>query len=70
MPHAFWNAGPEPARILEIIAPAGFEQYFADMAPLFDGRGAPDRDKVAEIATRYDLTYHMEHMDWIPDLSA
>ena len=24
--HTFWNAGDEPARILEIIAPAGFER--------------------------------------------
>ena len=28
--HTFWNAGDEPARILEIISPAGFENYFAD----------------------------------------
>ncbi len=70
VPHAFWNAGPEPARILEIIAPAGFEQYFVDMAPLFVGSEPPDPGKVLEIAARYDLTYHMDHMDWIPDLSA
>ena len=25
--HTFWNAGDEPARILEIISPAGFEKY-------------------------------------------
>src|SRR5688572_32089109 len=24
--HTFWNAGEAPARLLEIIAPAGFEQ--------------------------------------------
>ena len=24
--HTFWNAGDEPARILEIISPAGFER--------------------------------------------
>src|SRR3954452_9510311 len=28
--HTFWNAGDEPARILEIISPAGFEQFFAE----------------------------------------
>ncbi|HEV3227993.1 MAG TPA: cupin domain-containing protein, partial [Solirubrobacteraceae bacterium] len=27
--HTFWNAGDEPARILEIISPAGFERFFA-----------------------------------------
>src|SRR6476659_4959925 len=32
--HAFWNAGDEPARILEIIAPAGFEQFFSELVDL------------------------------------
>jgi mannose-6-phosphate isomerase-like protein (cupin superfamily) len=32
--HTFWNAGDEPCRILEIISPAGFEQYFRDLAAL------------------------------------
>jgi mannose-6-phosphate isomerase-like protein (cupin superfamily) len=31
--HAFWNAGDEPARLLELISPAGFEHYFRDLAP-------------------------------------
>ena len=26
--HTFWNAGDAPARVLEIISPAGFENYF------------------------------------------
>jgi quercetin dioxygenase-like cupin family protein len=26
--HTFWNAGDTPARILEIISPAGFEEFF------------------------------------------
>lgn len=30
--HTFWNAGDGVCRILEIIAPAGFEQLFADLA--------------------------------------
>src|SRR3954468_2719747 len=32
--HTFWNAGDEPARILEIISPAGFERYFAELVAL------------------------------------
>src|SRR3954470_12829623 len=27
VPHAFWNAGDAPARLLEEITPAGFENY-------------------------------------------
>jgi quercetin dioxygenase-like cupin family protein len=34
VPHAFWNAGDVPARALEIISPAGFERYFAEIATL------------------------------------
>lgn len=29
--HTFWNAGDTLCRILEIISPAGFEHYFADL---------------------------------------
>src|SRR5882672_12113054 len=32
--HTFWNAGDAPCRILEIIAPAGFEQFFAELVGL------------------------------------
>ena len=32
--HTFWNAGDEPARLLEIISPAGFEQFFAELVAL------------------------------------
>ena len=30
--HAFWNAGDEPCRILEIISPGGFEHLFGQIA--------------------------------------
>ena len=32
--HTFWNAGDEPCRILEIIAPGGFEHMFREMGEL------------------------------------
>ena len=52
--HAFWNAGDEPARLLEIISPAGFEGYFRELAPLL---AAPERDEAAigEVVSRYEL---------------
>ena len=52
--HAFWNAGDEPARLLEVISPAGFEYYFRELAPLL---AAADRDEAAigEVVARYDL---------------
>jgi mannose-6-phosphate isomerase-like protein (cupin superfamily) len=32
--HTFWNASDEPCRILEIIAPAGFERFFDELVDL------------------------------------
>jgi mannose-6-phosphate isomerase-like protein (cupin superfamily) len=29
--HTFWNAGEETCRVLEIIAPASFERFFAEL---------------------------------------
>ena len=38
--HTFWNAGEEPARVLEIISPAGFEGFFAELVDLGGVTGA------------------------------
>jgi mannose-6-phosphate isomerase-like protein (cupin superfamily) len=54
--HSFWNPGDEPARVLEIISPGGFEQYFAEIAPLLPpNRPEPDFAALAEIQARYGL---------------
>ena len=34
IPHTFWNVGPEPARLIEIIAPSGFERFFDELGDL------------------------------------
>jgi gentisate 1,2-dioxygenase len=52
--HTFWNAGDEPARILEIISPAGFEQYFAELVDLGGGAATQPRP-LGELAARYGL---------------
>ncbi len=56
IPHAYWNPGDEETRLLEIISPAGFEQYFVDLAPELARPGEPDLDALAEIRSRYGLT--------------
>src|SRR3954451_24667499 len=48
IPHAFWNAGTNTARILEIISPAGFESYFVDVAEVLAQEGPPDVSKLVE----------------------
>lgn len=62
--HTFWNAGDEPCRILEIISPAGFERFFAE---LLDWEGTPEDDpeRFASTCERYGLEMDM---DSIPEL--
>jgi quercetin dioxygenase-like cupin family protein len=63
--HTFWNASSRPARLLEIISPAGFEQFFAELAPLF--QDGPDPEQMGQLGARYGLSFHM---DWVPELTA
>ena len=57
--HAFWNAGDDSARLLEIISPAGFENYFRELAPLL---APPERDEAAigDVVRRYELEIDFE----------
>ena len=52
--HTFWNAGDEPCRILEIIAPAGFERFFAELDEM-GGALEADPQALAELSARYGL---------------
>jgi quercetin dioxygenase-like cupin family protein len=57
--HTFWNAGEEPARILEIISPAGFERFFAEIVDLGGVTGATP-DALADLCARYGLEMNPE----------
>jgi mannose-6-phosphate isomerase-like protein (cupin superfamily) len=52
--HTFWNAGDEPCRILEIIAPAGFEHFFAELSEL-GGAVQAGPEALAQLNERYGL---------------
>jgi quercetin dioxygenase-like cupin family protein len=52
--HTFWNAGDEPARILEVISPAGFERFFDELVDL-GGAIAAAPETLAELCARYEL---------------
>jgi mannose-6-phosphate isomerase-like protein (cupin superfamily) len=53
-PHTFSNPRSEPVTFLTVFTPAGFEQYFRDVAALL-ADGPLDPDAVAEVASAYDL---------------
>src|SRR5688500_130628 len=63
--HAMWNAGNTPARMIEIISPAGFELFFRDLADLADD-GPPDFADIARIAESYGLEFGQA--SWLPDV--
>jgi len=66
--HAMWNATAAPARMIEMVSPAGFEDYFVELAEAIATAGGR-RDPVAigAVAARYGLTFEFA---WVPDLVA
>ena len=67
IPHTFWNAGPEAAHLIEIIAPAGFEEFFAALGEL-TATCPPEElaERRAELAREYD--HYFVHPEWVPEL--
>lgn len=72
--HAMWNAGSTPGRIIEVITPGGFENYFRELGELLtSGTAAPDSPgplhetaEFADLAKKYGLTYGTP--DWLDDV--
>ena len=65
--HAMWNAGSSPARMIEVISPAGFEGFFRELSDL-TAIGAPDPAAIAALAEQYELPFAQP--DWLPDVIA
>jgi quercetin dioxygenase-like cupin family protein len=57
--HTFWNTGDEPAAILEIISPAGFERYFEELVDM-GGPAKVDPQALVELRDRYGLEMDLE----------
>ena len=57
IPHAFWNESEEQALVLEMITPAGFDDYFRELAPLYAEltSGAPDPERAEDLYAKYGL---------------
>lgn len=64
--HTFWNAGDTPARILEMIAPAGFEKFFGELDDL-GGVTNADPATLGALCERYSLEMKPES---VPELLA
>jgi quercetin dioxygenase-like cupin family protein len=64
--HTFWNAGDEPARILEIISPAGFEHFFRELDEGVKA-GTPFPVQAEALGPKYGIEFDI---DSIPRLCA
>ena len=53
--HTFWNAGDQPCEIIEIISPAGFENFFRELAEVYGSDGRPDVPRFVDLCARYAL---------------
>ena len=53
--HTFWNAGDSPCHLIEVISPAGFENYFREVAAAWG-----DLEQFARINERYELDMDFE----------
>jgi mannose-6-phosphate isomerase-like protein (cupin superfamily) len=61
--HTMWNAGKVPARMIEIIRPAGFEDFFRELSDLL-ASGPPESGQIPALAERYGLQFGQP--DWLP----
>ena len=63
--HTMWNAGPSPARMIEVISPAGFEHFFRELAGM-TAAGPPQLPDIMALASRYGLQFGQPN--WLPEL--
>lgn len=68
--HTFWNPTNSPARMIELIFPAGFERFFEAVGPMVNSsRGDPAdlQRQREELGRRYQLRFDFS---WVEDLKA
>lgn len=63
--HAFWNSGEGEAKVMEIHAPGGFEQFYDDMEVVAASPMSKDERLTAFRATaaEYGVEHHLDQID-------
>jgi mannose-6-phosphate isomerase-like protein (cupin superfamily) len=64
--HAVWNAGSVPARMIEIISPAGLENFFWEVSELVRAAAPPDLTQIVALAETYGVQFG--EPDWLPGI--
>ena len=66
IPHTMWNAGPEPARLIEVYTPGGFERFFNDFGDRVR-EGPVGLDELNRLGEPHGIRFFD---DWIAELKA
>ena len=66
IPHTMWNAGREPARIIELYTPGGFELFFKDFGERLR-QGPVWLDELNRLGEPHGIRFFD---DWISELKA
>jgi quercetin dioxygenase-like cupin family protein len=66
IPHTMWNAGREPARLIELYTPGGFELFFKGFGERLR-QGPVGLDELNRLGGPHGIRFFD---DWIPELKA
>jgi quercetin dioxygenase-like cupin family protein len=61
--HAFWNPTDRPARLIEIIAPAGLERFFRTMSTLRPVPGSADPERAIGLMAEFGVVADFDDLD-------
>ena len=65
VPHAFWNAGSEPARVMELHVPATFASYYDEVGAILADSALTEHERRAALKAhhaRYGVTSHWDRV--------
>lgn len=57
IPHGFTNVGDKPSRVLDVILPGQFDNYFVELHNLYKNADNPDSTTLNTLADKYGIRY-------------
>jgi mannose-6-phosphate isomerase-like protein (cupin superfamily) len=66
--HAFWNSGSEPAQVIELHLPGGFEEYYREMMAVASGSDLDPNTRAARIQAVNEAYRVEQHPELLEDL--
>jgi mannose-6-phosphate isomerase-like protein (cupin superfamily) len=63
--HTFWNSGKVKAKVIELYAPGGHEDYMKDLSKLFKNGARPAPGDLGRLADKYDIVFQFDKLDAI-----